>query len=47
MVLIEPAYLANDKKQCIPFLLTPGSWGNETETNNYVSSQVDIELSLN
>lgn len=46
MALIEPAYLANDKKQCVPFLLTPVSWGHERKSNIMFLQHVDIELSL-
>lgn len=32
MVLIETAYLENDKKQWVPFLLTPVSWSDERKS---------------
>lgn len=46
MLLIESAYLENDKKQWVPFLLTPVNWVDERKSVNMFLPHVDIELSL-
>lgn len=46
MVLIETAYLENDKKQWVPFLLTTVSSGDERKSIIMFLQHVDIELSL-
>lgn len=45
MVLIETAYLENDKKQWVPFLLTTVSSGDERKSIMFLQ-HADIELSL-
>ena len=44
--LIVTTYLENDKKQWVPFLLTPVSWGDERKSIIMFLQHVDIELNL-
>lgn len=45
-MLIATTYVENDKKQWVPFLLTPVSWGDERKSIIMFLQHVDIELNL-